>query len=155
MLRSPLSQYSFINNFSGQIAYESWSLSLYNVVFTLLPPLVIGVFDQFVSARMLDRYPQLYKLGQQNYFFSPKAFWLWVVNALYHSLVSLHIRSSPCSRTLTHLQSSQLLFVLSLCVFWGSLIATDGADGGHWVWGTTLYLAVLLTVLGKAALVSE
>lgn len=36
---------------------------------------------------MLDRYPQLYRLGQQNYFFSPKAFWLSVVNAIYHSLV--------------------------------------------------------------------
>lgn len=81
-------QYSFFNNFSGQIANEGWTLSLYNVTFTLLPPLVIGIFDQFVSARMLDRYPQLYRLGQKNYFFSSKAFWSSVANALYHSLVS-------------------------------------------------------------------
>lgn len=32
---------------------------------------------------------------------------------------------------------------------------SDGLDSGHWFWGTTLYLAVLLTVLGKAALISE
>lgn len=81
-------QFSFFNNFSGQIAYESWTLSLYNVVFTVLPPLVIGVFDQFVSARILDRYPQLYILGQKNTFFTKKTFWLWVLNALYHSVVS-------------------------------------------------------------------
>lgn len=84
-------QYSFFNNFSGQIAYESWTLSLYNVAFTLLPPLVIGVFDQFVSARILDRYPQLYMLGQRNVFFTKTAFWLWVGNALYHSLVCVVI----------------------------------------------------------------
>lgn len=84
-----LGQFSFFNNFSGQIAYESWTLSLYNVVFTVLPPLVIGVFDQFVSARILDRYPQLYILGQKNQFFTKTAFWLWVGNALYHSIVSL------------------------------------------------------------------
>ena len=78
---------SFFNNFSGQIAYESWTLSLYNVVFTVLPPLVIGIFDQFVSARILDRYPQLYMLGQKNAFFTKTQFWLWVGNALYHSLV--------------------------------------------------------------------
>lgn len=30
-----------------------------------------------------------------------------------------------------------------------------GLDSGHWFWGTALYLAVLLTVLGKAALISE
>ncbi|KAF9501800.1 calcium transporting ATPase [Pleurotus eryngii] len=126
--------YSFFNNFSGQIAYESWTLSLYNVVFTVLPPLVIGVFDQFVSARILDRYPQLYILGQKNAFFTKTAFWLWVANALYHSLIT---------------------FGFSVILWWGDLKQTDGRDTGHWFWGTTLYLAVLLTVLGKAALISD
>ncbi|KAH8096781.1 calcium transporting ATPase [Cristinia sonorae] len=126
--------YSFFNNFSGQIAYESWTLSLYNVVFTVLPPFVIGVFDQFVSARILDRYPQLYILGQKNAFFTRTQFWLWVGNAMYHSLV---------------------LFGFSIILFWGDLKQADGLDTGHWFWGTTLYLAVLLTVLGKAALISD
>ncbi|EIW54583.1 phospholipid-translocating P-type ATPase [Trametes versicolor FP-101664 SS1] len=126
--------FSFFNNFSGQIAYESWTLSLYNVVFTVLPPLVIGVFDQFVSARILDRYPQLYMLGQKNAFFTRTQFWAWVANALYHSIV---------------------LFGFSIILFWGDLKQASGLDTGHWFWGTTLYLAVLLTVLGKAALVSD
>ncbi|KAG8883990.1 hypothetical protein FRB97_005434 [Tulasnella sp. 331] len=126
--------FSFYNEFSGQIAYESWTLSFYNVIFTLLPPFVIGVFDQFVSARILDRYPQLYTLGQKNAFFTPRAFWMWILNALYHSV---------------------LLFGFSVILFWGDLKSGDGKDTGHWFWGTTLYLAVLLTVLGKAALISD
>ncbi|KAG6857725.1 hypothetical protein H0H87_004141 [Tephrocybe sp. NHM501043] len=126
--------YSFFNNFSGQIAYESWTLSLYNVLFTVLPPLVIGIFDQFVSARFLDRYPQLYMLGQKNAFFTKTSFWLWVANALYHSIV---------------------LYGFSVILFWGDLKLSNGLDSGHWFWGTTLYLAVLLTVLGKAALISD
>ncbi|KAH6914262.1 calcium transporting ATPase [Coprinopsis sp. MPI-PUGE-AT-0042] len=126
--------YSFFNNFSGQIAYESWTLSLYNVLFTVLPPLVIGIFDQFVSARILDRYPQLYILGQKNEFFTKTSFWLWVANALYHSLV---------------------LYGFSIILFWGDLKLAGGLDSGHWFWGTGLYLAVLLTVLGKAALISD
>ncbi|EKM53518.1 uncharacterized protein PHACADRAFT_259936 [Phanerochaete carnosa HHB-10118-sp] len=126
--------YSFFNNFSGQVAYESWTLSMYNVVFTLLPPLVIGVFDQFVSARILDRYPQLYMLGQKNVFFSKMTFWMWVANAFYHSII---------------------LFAFSVVLFWGDLKEATGYDSGHWIWGTMLYLTVLLTVLGKAALVSD
>ncbi|KAG2030331.1 calcium transporting ATPase [Suillus americanus] len=126
--------YSFFNNFSGQIAYESWTISFYNVIFTVLPPLVIGVFDQFVSARILDRYPQLYVLGQKNVFFTKTAFWLWVGNALYHSLI---------------------LFTFTVILFWGDLKQATGLDSGHWFWGAMLYLAVLLTVLGKAALVSD
>ncbi|KII95736.1 hypothetical protein PLICRDRAFT_98979 [Plicaturopsis crispa FD-325 SS-3] len=126
--------FSFFNNFSGQIANESWTLSMYNVVFTVLPPLVIGVFDQLVSARILDRYPHLYMLGQKNAFFTPAAFWLWVGNALYHSVV---------------------LFGFSVILFWGDLKQSSGLDSGLWFWGTSLYLAVLLTVLGKAALISD
>ncbi|KDQ19994.1 hypothetical protein BOTBODRAFT_125521 [Botryobasidium botryosum FD-172 SS1] len=126
--------FSFFNNFSGQIAYESWTLSFYNVLFTVLPPFVIGIFDQFVSARILDRYPQLYSLGQKNTAFTPMAFWMWVANALYHSLI---------------------LFGFSVIMFWGDLKQSTGFDTGHWFWGTTLYLAVLLTVLGKAALISD
>lgn len=63
-------------------------MTFFNVIFTILPPLVIGVFDQFVSARMLDRYPQLYQLGQRNHFFAPIRFFYWVANAIYHSIVS-------------------------------------------------------------------
>ncbi|CCM04383.1 uncharacterized protein FIBRA_06558 [Fibroporia radiculosa] len=126
--------YSFFNSFSGEIVYESWTLSMYNIIFTLLPPFVIGVFDQFVSARILDRYPQLYMLGQRNAFFTKTTFWLWVVNALYHSVI---------------------LFGFSVILFWGDLKQSTGYDSGHWFWGTMLYLAVLLTVLGKAALISD
>ena len=32
----------------------------------------MGIFDQFISARLLDRYPQLYQLGQKGEFVSIK-----------------------------------------------------------------------------------
>jgi phospholipid-transporting ATPase len=49
----------------------------------------------------------------------------------------------------------QVAFGFSIILFWGDLKQSTGYDSGHWFWGTMLYLAVLLTVLGKAALVSE
>lgn len=76
-------------------------MSYYNVIFTILPPLVIGIFDQYVSARMLDRYPQLYQLGQQNYFFTPHTFFYWVGNAFYHSVVRPHQPSAAVGPVLT------------------------------------------------------
>lgn len=42
-----------------------------------------------------------------------------------------------------------------MVLFWGDLKETTGYDSGHWVWGTILYMMVLITVLGKAALVSD
>lgn len=126
--------YAFQNGFSGQVIYESWTISMYNVFFTVLPPLVIGIFDQYVSARMLDRYPQLYTIGQKNAFFNVRTFWSWAINAFYHSLV---------------------LYLASIFIFRDDLELGDGQIAGHWVWGATLYTAVLLTVLGKAALISD
>ncbi len=148
-------QYSLFNDYSGQITFESWTWSAYNVVFTILPPLVIGIFDQFVSARMLDRYPQLYRLGQTNSFFTPRAFWQWVLNAFYHSLVSSSRRLLGGVDSDTAALYAQLLFAFSLFVFWGDLVQHGGRNIDLWFWGTTLYLMVLLTVLGKAALISE
>ena len=43
--------YEAFTSFSGQPAYNDWFLSLYNVFFTSLPVVALGVFDQDVSAR--------------------------------------------------------------------------------------------------------
>ncbi|PUU74450.1 hypothetical protein B9Z19DRAFT_1000538 [Tuber borchii] len=126
--------FSFQNGFSGQVIYESWTLSFYNVFFTVLPPLVMGVFDQFISARLLDRYPQLYQLSQKGLFFKQTSFWAWLVNGFYHSLV---------------------LYIVSELIFLFDHPQADGKPAGHWLWGTALYTAVLATVLGKAALVTN
>ncbi|KAF1995514.1 phospholipid-translocating P-type ATPase [Amniculicola lignicola CBS 123094] len=126
--------YSFQNAFSGQIIYESWTLTFYNVLFTVMPPFVLGIFDQFVSARLLDRYPQLYQLSQTGVFFKMHSFWSWVANGFYHSLI--------------------LYFASQAFILW-DWPEWDGQNAGHWVWGTALYTAALATVLGKAALITN
>ncbi|KAF2015461.1 phospholipid-transporting ATPase-like protein [Aaosphaeria arxii CBS 175.79] len=126
--------YSFQNAFSGQIIYESWTLTFYNVFFTAAPPFVLGVFDQFVSARLLDRYPQLYQLSQSGVFFRMHSFWSWIANGFYHSLI--------------------LYFASQAFMLW-DWPQWDGRNAGHWAWGTSLYTAALATVLGKAALITN
>ncbi|KAK9473910.1 uncharacterized protein V1510DRAFT_362296 [Dipodascopsis tothii] len=125
--------YSFQNLNSGQVIYESWSITYYNVLFTVAPPFALGVFDQFINARLLDRYPQLYQLGQKGTTFNRRSFWAWIINGFYQSA---------------------LLIVLGNASV-GNLIMPNGTTGGHWVWGTILYTACVLTVLGKAALVAN
>ncbi|KAF9160967.1 hypothetical protein BGX21_001832 [Mortierella sp. AD011] len=126
--------YAFYNGFSGQTVYESWTISLFNIVLTVLPPLSLGIFDQYVSARMLDRYPQMYMLGQKSEFFNVKTFWGWASNAIYHSVV---------------------LFFAVAFIFANDLILSNGTIGGAWVMSVTLYTAVLATVLLKAGLITD
>lgn len=94
----------------------------------------MGILDQFVSARLLDRYPQLYSLGQSNQFFRMRVFVAWIANAVYHSLV---------------------LYVFGVLLWPNDGLQGNGETAGHWVWGTSLYGAVLLTVLGKAGLITN
>ncbi|KAG0745957.1 hypothetical protein G6F16_005959 [Rhizopus arrhizus] len=126
--------YAIFNGFSGQTLYESWTMSCFNVIFTILPPMAIGIFDQFASASLLDKHPQMYILGQSNEFFNQKRFWGWIVNAVYHSA---------------------LLFFLGMAAFADDSVFTSGHSGGQWWVGTTIFTATLATILWKAALITD
>lgn len=121
----------YLNAFSGQSLIESWTLTFYNVLFTVFPPFVMGVFDQFVSARLLDRYPQLYQLGLQRKFFNVTIFWGWIVNGFYHSAV---------------------IFVCMVSINLYSNYLPHGVVADNWSWGTMIYTTCTLTALGKAGL---
>ncbi|KAJ1516593.1 hypothetical protein HMI54_011154 [Coelomomyces lativittatus] len=127
--------FTLFSGFSGQTIYESWIISLYNVAFTLLPPLVIGIFDQLADARMLDRYPQLYTLGQRGEFFNVKIFWAWAINAFWHSLL--------------------LFFMLFTIFMMNNVLFSSGYEMSHWALGCIMYTSVLTTVILKAALVTN
>ncbi|PHZ16300.1 phospholipid-translocating P-type ATPase [Rhizopus microsporus ATCC 52813] len=126
--------YAFYNGFSGSTLYESWTMSCFNVFFTFLPPIVIGVFDQIVSTRMLDRYPQMYTLGQRNVFFNQKKFWGWIANATFHSLV---------------------LFFLGVAAFRSEGVFRNGLLSGQWWVGASVFTSVLGCILWKGALIID
>ena len=43
--------YEAYTSFSGQAFYNDWAMASYNVLFTSLPVIAMGVFNQDVSAR--------------------------------------------------------------------------------------------------------
>ncbi|KAL1916326.1 uncharacterized protein VTP21DRAFT_5943 [Calcarisporiella thermophila] len=126
--------YAIFNGFSGQTLYESWTLSCFNVLFTILPPVVIGVFDQYVNARMLDKYPQMYTLGHSNEFFNQKRFFGWLANAVFHSLI---------------------LFFCGYLAFNDDLVLPGGYIGGHYIAGTIIFTSILMTLLLKGGLITD
>jgi phospholipid-transporting ATPase len=121
--------YSFNNGFSGQTIYESWTLTSYNVAFTVLPPIVMGFFDQFLNGRYLNKYPKIYKDGFLGKKFNLSRFVSWAINGIYHSL---------------------LLYFIMSCIWFESQTFSNGDIGNHWMMGATLFTCVLGTVLLKA-----
>ncbi|CDY51126.1 BnaA07g37090D [Brassica napus] len=53
--------YEAYTSFSTTPAYNDWYLSLYSVLFSSLPVICLGIFDQDVSARFCLKFPVLYQ----------------------------------------------------------------------------------------------
>ncbi|KAJ3402326.1 hypothetical protein HDU80_005192 [Chytriomyces hyalinus] len=126
--------FAFDNGFSGQTLFESWTQSAYNVGFAVLQPMAIGIFDQYVSARMLDKYPQMYRLGQRSEFYNNKAFWAWIANSFFHSL---------------------LMYKTMVWMYGEATMLPDGRIANNWLLGQMVYTVDLLTITWKAALIVD
>jgi phospholipid-transporting ATPase len=115
--------------------FETWSsVSSYNVLWTLLQPFVIGLFDQYVSARILDRYPALYRLGQKSVFYNHGVFWAWIATSFIQSAI---------------------IFFCWTGIVGDSTVLIDGRTIDNWVFGCMVYASDLLAVMLKACLVVD
>eukprot|EP00271_Cylindrocystis_brebissonii_P018675 TRINITY_DN5406_c0_g1_i1.p1 TRINITY_DN5406_c0_g1~~TRINITY_DN5406_c0_g1_i1.p1 ORF type:complete len:1348 (-),score=328.40 TRINITY_DN5406_c0_g1_i1:1253-5296(-) len=79
--------FNCFSGFSGQRLYDDWFQAFYNVAFTALPVVVVGLFDKDVDAKWAKQYPQLYRAGIRNAFFNWGILGMWLFFAFYQSLV--------------------------------------------------------------------
>lgn len=67
--------------YTGTSLYESWSLSMFNTLFTSLPVIILGIFDTDLAASTLIAVPELYTKGQRNGGFNVKVYIGWMFMA--------------------------------------------------------------------------
>nr|XP_029712711.1 probable phospholipid-transporting ATPase IA isoform X6 [Aedes albopictus] len=126
--------FAIYSGWSGQILFERWTIGLYNVFFTALPPFAMGLFDKVTSAEQMLKEPRLYEPSQSAQLFNVKVFWYWIFNALVHSVI---------------------LYWLPMFSYQGDVIWGNGRDGGYLVLGNIVYTYVVVTVCLKAGLVTN
>ncbi|XP_060791403.1 phospholipid-transporting ATPase IC [Neoarius graeffei] len=83
--------YSFFSGYSAQIAFEDWFITLYNVLYSSLPVLLVGLLDQDVNDKLSLRFPRLYLPGQQGSLFNYKNFFISLFNGIFTSLMIFFI----------------------------------------------------------------
>ncbi|KAH6601394.1 hypothetical protein BASA50_001664 [Batrachochytrium salamandrivorans] len=79
--------YQCFSGYTGIILFDYNYILLFNLIFTAAPPLLMGILDQDVSESQILAFPQIYKIGIAQYFFSFKRFMLFVVEATYQSFI--------------------------------------------------------------------
>lgn len=123
--------FAALSAWSGQTIFERWTIGLYNVLFTMAPPLAIGLFERPCDESHIFRRPKLYSQLATELQSGPM-FWRWVADALLHSII---------------------LFYMTLGLIYNDALWSSGlADGGYLVFGNMLYTYVVVTVCLKAGL---
>ena len=80
------------NGYTGTSLYESWSLSMFNTLFTSLPVIFMGIFEQDLRATTLLAVPELYhSMGHRNGGFNIKRYLAWVAMAASQAVVVFFI----------------------------------------------------------------
>ena len=138
----PLFYFSFISAFSGQTLYDSWYISLYNTIFTLLPVVVKACFEQDVYYKKIvyetqekkkvlkvveltnvrRSYPLLYAGGVSKAF-SLSEFFRSVYVGAFHSV---------------------LIFILTYFSLDRTIINMDGATNDFWYFSITVFTSIIL-----------
>ena len=73
--------------FTAQYTYDYMYLLYFNMFFTMLPVLLLGIFDRQVSDQKLQNVPQLYADGIEQKYYSMKLFLTYSFVAIYQSLI--------------------------------------------------------------------
>ncbi|KAG2706783.1 hypothetical protein I3760_05G118400 [Carya illinoinensis] len=123
--------YEAYASFSGQPAYNDWFLSLYNVFFSSIPVVAMGIFAQDVSSRYCLKFPLLYQEGVQNVLFSWRRILGWMLNGFCSAIIIFFF----CTKAL-ELQAFN----------------NDGQTAGRDILGGTMYTCIVWVVNLQIAL---
>ncbi len=153
--------------YTGTSLYESWSLSMFNTLFTSLPVIFLGVFEKDLAASTLLAVPELYIKGQdsQGFNFRIYAWWMFLAAAdsiiIFHLMYTLFARGGIdaenmnndlfpmgdlCFTAVVILVSCKLQLLEMHNVSIANVLAVGASVGGWFLWN--ILLAVLYTRKG-------
>ncbi|RLV95122.1 Phospholipid-transporting ATPase DNF1 [Spathaspora sp. JA1] len=80
--------YGIYNNFDGTYLFEFTYLMFYNLAFTSLPVIFLGIFDQDVEPKVSLLVPQIYRSGILRIEMTQSKFWWYCIDGIYQSAIS-------------------------------------------------------------------
>uniref|UniRef100_A0A671MF07 Phospholipid-transporting ATPase n=1 Tax=Sinocyclocheilus anshuiensis TaxID=1608454 RepID=A0A671MF07_9TELE len=150
--------YGFLCGFSAQTVYDQWFITLFNIVYTSLPVLAMGLFDQDVNEQYSLRYPNLYRPGQLNQLFNKRKFFTCTLQGVCTSFILFFISYGAFMTAVrddgAHI-SDQQAFAVTIAT---SLVIVSsvqiGLDTNYWtavnhffIWGSlAVYFAILFAM---------
>ncbi|XP_028814034.1 phospholipid-transporting ATPase ID isoform X2 [Denticeps clupeoides] len=150
--------FGFFCGFSAQTVYDQWFITLFNIVYTSLPVLAMGIFDQDVNEQYSLRYPNLYKPGQTNLLFNKRKFFICTLQGICTSSLLFFI---PYGAFLSSVRddgsniSDQQAFAVTIATSLVIVVSVQiGLDTNYWtavnhffIWGSlAMYFAIMFAM---------
>uniref|UniRef100_A0A8C2KWP6 Phospholipid-transporting ATPase n=1 Tax=Cyprinus carpio TaxID=7962 RepID=A0A8C2KWP6_CYPCA len=150
--------YGFLCGFSAQTVYDQWFITLFNIVYTSLPVLAMGLFDQDVNEQYSLRFPNLYRPGQLNQLFNKRKFFTCTLQGVCTSFILFFI---PYGAFMTAVRddgahiSDQQAFAVTIATSLVIVVSVQiGLDTNYWtavnhffIWGSlAVYFAILFAM---------
>ncbi|RPB27513.1 phospholipid-translocating P-type ATPase [Terfezia boudieri ATCC MYA-4762] len=79
--------YQLYNSFDGSYLFEYTYILLYNLLFTSVPIILMGILDQDVSDKVSLAVPQLYRRGILRQEWTQTKFWVYMIDGIYQSVM--------------------------------------------------------------------
>lgn len=79
--------FQFYCAFSTTTVYEYTLLLFWNVFWTLLPVLAMGIFDRTMDQNVIMQVPEVYRYGIENRWFGLRRFCIYMIDGIYASAV--------------------------------------------------------------------
>ncbi|XP_073424573.1 probable phospholipid-transporting ATPase IM isoform X1 [Dendrobates tinctorius] len=152
--------FGFFCGFSAQTVYDQWFITLFNIVYTSLPVLSMGLFDQDVNEQNCMDYTKLYEPGQLNLLFNKRRFFICVIHGIFTSFALFFIPFGAFFNTagedgkhISDYQSFAVTVATSLVIVVSVQI---GLDTSYWtainhffIWGSlAVYFSILFAMHG-------
>lgn len=142
--------YAFLCGFSATPLFDPFFIATYNVFFTSLPVLALGVLDQDINAANSLRFPRLYTPGHKDEFFNFRTFCISVFRGIVNSLVIFWVpyfcyRDSTMSngQDIMGIQAFGFVVAMILTIVVNLQIALDTfywtAINHFFIWGTIVF----------------
>ncbi|TMS39025.1 hypothetical protein L596_005622 [Steinernema carpocapsae] len=153
--------YSFFCGYSAQSIYDQLLITLYNLCFTALPVLAMGILDQDVNDKYSLRYAKLYIPGQYNLFFNMRTFVYSVLHGIISSIVLFFVPYGTFYMGTDHSGRDMNDYpLLAFTIFTALIIVVTMQimlDTAYWtvinhitIWGSLLFYFALVIIYYEA-----
>ncbi|XVE51714.1 hypothetical protein DITRI_Ditri02bG0063300 [Diplodiscus trichospermus] len=151
--------YELYTSFSGEVLYDDWYMTMFNVMLTSLPVIALGVLEQDVSSDVCLQFPALYRQGPRNVHFSWSRIIGWILNGVVSSLViflaNIYILTPIAFRQNGYVADINTLGAITYtCIIWTvncqiALITSHFTWIQHLsIWGSILLWYIFLVLYG-------